>query len=123
LLALLASGFVGVGAEVERFRATPTNAQPATTNKREAITSPVFPFGLTRSRLLIVIALTGILLIAALSYALFLRKNSTSPLHSEIKSIAVLPLENLSGDPSQDYFADGMTDSLITDLSRRALCV
>ena len=33
-------------------------------------------------------------------------------------SIAVLPFENLSGDPEQDYFADGMTDDLITDLSK-----
>jgi TolB-like protein/DNA-binding winged helix-turn-helix (wHTH) protein/Tfp pilus assembly protein PilF len=36
----------------------------------------------------------------------------------EIKSIAVLPLENLSGDASQDYFADGMTDALITELAQ-----
>jgi len=35
-----------------------------------------------------------------------------------IHSIAVLPLTNLSGDPSQDYFADGMTDELITALAR-----
>ena len=35
-----------------------------------------------------------------------------------IQSIAVLPLENLSGDPAQDYFADGMTDALITELSQ-----
>lgn len=35
-----------------------------------------------------------------------------------IQSIAVLPLENLSGDPSQEYFADGMTDALITDLAQ-----
>jgi TolB-like protein/DNA-binding winged helix-turn-helix (wHTH) protein/Tfp pilus assembly protein PilF len=35
-----------------------------------------------------------------------------------IRSIAVLPLQNLSGDPSQEYFADGMTDELITELSR-----
>ena len=33
-------------------------------------------------------------------------------------SITVLPLENLSGDPNQDYFADGMTDELITDLGQ-----
>ncbi len=33
-------------------------------------------------------------------------------------SIAVLPFNNLSGDPDQDYFSDGMTDDLITDLSR-----
>ncbi len=35
-----------------------------------------------------------------------------------IQSIAVLPLANLSGDASQDYFADGMTDELITMLAR-----
>jgi len=35
-----------------------------------------------------------------------------------IRSIAVLPLENLSGDPAQDYFADGMTDELITTLAK-----
>jgi eukaryotic-like serine/threonine-protein kinase len=40
------------------------------------------------------------------------------PLPGAIQSIAVLPLENLSGDPSQDYFADGMTDALITELSQ-----
>ncbi len=34
------------------------------------------------------------------------------------KSLAVLPLTNLSGDPSQEYFADGMTDALITELSQ-----
>lgn len=33
-------------------------------------------------------------------------------------SIAVLPFDNLSGDPAQDYFADGMTDDLITGLAR-----
>ena len=33
-------------------------------------------------------------------------------------SIVVLPFTNLSGDPSQDYFADGITDNLTTDLSR-----
>jgi TolB-like protein/Flp pilus assembly protein TadD len=33
-------------------------------------------------------------------------------------SIVVLPFRNLSGDPSQDYFADGITESLTTDLSR-----
>jgi adenylate cyclase len=33
-------------------------------------------------------------------------------------SIVVLPFSNLSGDPSQDYFADGITENLTTDLSR-----
>ena len=35
-----------------------------------------------------------------------------------IRSLAVLPLQNLSGDPSQEYFADGMTEELINELSR-----
>lgn len=35
-----------------------------------------------------------------------------------IHSIAVLPLENLSHDPEQEYFVDGMTDELITDLAK-----
>lgn len=35
-----------------------------------------------------------------------------------IRSIAVLPFQNLSGDPTQDYFADGITDELITDLAK-----
>jgi TolB-like protein len=35
-----------------------------------------------------------------------------------IQSLAVLPLQNLSGDPAQEYFADGMTEALITDLAK-----
>ena len=35
-----------------------------------------------------------------------------------IESLAVLPLENLSRDPEQEYFSDGMTDALITQLSK-----
>jgi len=41
---------------------------------------------------------------------------ATSPSH--IESIAVLPLENLSRDPEQDYFAEGMTEALITSLAK-----
>ena len=37
---------------------------------------------------------------------------------ARIQSLAVLPLANLSGDPAQEYFSDGMTDALITDLSQ-----
>jgi TolB-like protein/DNA-binding winged helix-turn-helix (wHTH) protein len=44
-----------------------------------------------------------------------LRGRSAVP---EIRSIAVLPLQNLSGDPTQEYFADAMTEELITDLSQ-----
>jgi TolB-like protein len=40
------------------------------------------------------------------------------PGRARIESIAVLPLENLSGDPEREYFADGMTEALITDLGK-----
>ena len=38
--------------------------------------------------------------------------------HAAIASLAVLPLDNLSGDPNQEYFADGMTDELTTMLAK-----
>ena len=41
-----------------------------------------------------------------------------SPPPPIIRSLAVLPLENLSGDASQEYFSDGMTDELITELGQ-----
>lgn len=40
------------------------------------------------------------------------------PVEGEITSLAVLPLKNLSGDPGQDFYADGMTEALITELGK-----
>ena len=64
------------------------------------------------------LAVTAMVLIAALAlsawkYRLESRRDSAS-----VRAIAVLPLENLSGDPSQDYFAAGLTDALTTELAR-----
>jgi TolB-like protein/Tfp pilus assembly protein PilF len=47
----------------------------------------------------------------------FIGSVSTSPA-GRIDSIAVLPLENLSRDPEQEYFADGLTEALITNLAK-----
>src|SRR6202035_2934298 len=43
---------------------------------------------------------------------------SKAPAEAAHLSIVVLPFANLSNDPAQDYFADGVTESLTTDLSR-----
>ena len=52
------------------------------------------------------------------------RRAPDSSSGSPVRTIAVLPLENLSGNSADDYFADGMTDALITDLATiRALNV
>jgi TolB-like protein/tetratricopeptide (TPR) repeat protein len=42
----------------------------------------------------------------------------SSSVPRDIKALAVLPLENLTGDPKQEYFVDGMTDALITNLAQ-----
>jgi TolB-like protein/DNA-binding winged helix-turn-helix (wHTH) protein/Flp pilus assembly protein TadD len=76
----------------------------------EAVISPRRP---TRAWRVLGLGL-GLLLAAVLSWGLYPR----SPSSSAIRSLAVLPLENLSGDPSQDYFAEGMTDEVITRLAQ-----
>lgn len=58
------------------------------------------------------------ILIALNVFSLRDRLLPRTPPVPQIKSIAVLPLENLSHEPEQEYFADGMTEELITDLGK-----
>jgi len=68
------------------------------------------------------ITIISVVLLASVLGFWFNRTHRSPP--PQIRSLAVLPLENLSGDAQQDYFADGMTDQLITDLAQiRALRV
>src|SRR6202162_470995 len=61
--------------------------------------------------------IVGLALVVSLPLAVWLfHSGSRAP--AGIRSLAVLPLDNLSGDASQNYFADGMTDELITDLAQ-----
>jgi TolB-like protein len=70
------------------------------------------------------IAGAGAVILAGLALV-FARLRSPAPASPQpqsaakrtIRSIAVLPLDNYSGDPKQEYFADGMTDELTTDLA------
>jgi TolB-like protein/DNA-binding winged helix-turn-helix (wHTH) protein/Flp pilus assembly protein TadD len=61
----------------------------------------------------VILMLLAILTLAGAAYRFWPRTPS-----EKIASIVVLPLENLSGDPTQDYFAAGMTDALTTELAR-----
>lgn len=70
-----------------------------------------------RPRILI-FSLVGLLVIAAISYVGWKRWYDASHAQTGIRSIAILPLENLSGVPAQEYFADGMTEELINDLGQ-----
>jgi TolB-like protein/DNA-binding winged helix-turn-helix (wHTH) protein/Tfp pilus assembly protein PilF len=66
---------------------------------------------------LIVTSLVAAMVTAGVLAGVFLRNQRTARATAEIRSLAVLPLENLSGDPSQEYFSDGLTDELITSLT------
>ena len=66
-------------------------------------------------RAIVGLALVIIISLPILAVWLF-RSRGRAP--TGIRSLAVLPLDNLSGDASQNYFADGMTDELITDLAQ-----
>jgi TolB-like protein/DNA-binding winged helix-turn-helix (wHTH) protein/Flp pilus assembly protein TadD len=104
-------------------KSPPLPSQPAVKDDSEAEpTSPPQPmppavvsnrrkWSAVSGRLLVLLFLG---LLAATAW--FYRAMIAQP--ARIQSLAVLPLENLSGDASEDYFADGMTDELITDLAQ-----
>jgi eukaryotic-like serine/threonine-protein kinase len=68
------------------------------------------------------IVIVGLLMVlaAGIGYWIHTKSKAKPPrvMAGAIQSVAVLPLENLSDDPKQEYFADGMTDALITELSQ-----
>lgn len=63
-------------------------------------------------------AVLAIGVLASVAYLGFHAWRSNSLAAASIRSIAIMPFENVSGDPRQDYFADGMTEELIADLGR-----
>lgn len=110
-------------ASVEAPPAPEPEAGPAEERTAEAEPSnPTLPASVSRTRAWSLAAAAAALVGAAAlaGHAGALRSHGafggTEP--GAIKSIAVLPLANLSGDHSQDYLADGMTDALITELAQ-----
>jgi serine/threonine protein kinase/Tfp pilus assembly protein PilF len=85
----------------------------------------VLETGPSRRNAILVLTLAAAILTAAAYGSLRLRpirewigERALPSSTRQIKSLAVLPLENLTGDASQDYFVDGMTDALITNLTK-----
>lgn len=59
-----------------------------------------------------------VIIIALIGFQIFKIDNRFGGNPNKLKSIAILPFENISGNPEQTYFADGITETLITELSR-----
>jgi TolB-like protein len=74
---------------------------------------PAAPRAVSGRRVLALIA--AMLVLALLGWWSYVQRHTTP---RAIRSLAVLPLDNLSGDPEQEYFSDGMTEALIAELGR-----
>lgn len=92
--------------------ATPVAALAA--NALQSATPSRAPWGRLAARL--AVAVVSLAMIALLA-RYWLARTAAGP-GKQFNSIAVLPMQNLSGDPNQEYFADGMTDQLIASLAR-----
>ena len=98
-----------LGADLERYKASSSTQDGFRLFNQDA----------RRSRLIVFAALATIVGIALISAVWFVRKwRTATPATTSIKSIAVLPMVNISGDQSQDYFAEGMTETLIAGLAK-----
>ena len=95
-------------------------ASPATTPKTEFPPSNVARAPRRRLGLLAAVALAVVLLTAGFAIKMRSKSAASAPRTSSIQAIAVLPLLNVSADSNQEYFADGMTDEIITDLAKLA---
>jgi TolB-like protein/DNA-binding winged helix-turn-helix (wHTH) protein len=93
-----------------------TAAASSTTHQAQQVQSP-------RRRWALLLACAALTVLAAVLFVedaggLRSRLLSRSAAPSQVHSLAVLPLTNLSGDPEQEYFSDGMTEVLTDDLSK-----
>ncbi len=99
----------GVDREWRLFRVTalPDDVEPAgawETLRRRATSRPI--------------AMAALALLVIAAVALVRTRGSDVAVASEIRSVGVLPLENLTGDSGQQYLVDGMTEALIAELSK-----
>src|ERR1022692_1981220 len=95
----------------------PVEGIPAQSPHHSAQSEAPLDLKLRKSRAFLAAAIIALLVVGS---AFLVTRLATRPTNaaSRTHAIAVLPLDNLSGDPSEDFFADGMTDQLITDLAK-----
>ena len=96
--------------------AKPPSAAAATVKPKSGKPAPTASFWSPRSPALSGVA--ALLLLAAAGGWRMLGERLTKSAQAAHLSVIVLPFANLSGDPSQDYLADGVTENLTTELSR-----
>ena len=97
-----------------RLRLEEEEERSAEPSADEDLQSP--PLKSARPRSLLLLGAAAVLALLIPTYIIV--RNRAGSAAPTIRSLAVLPLKNLSGDSSQDYVADGMTEALISRLSR-----
>jgi TolB-like protein/DNA-binding winged helix-turn-helix (wHTH) protein/tetratricopeptide (TPR) repeat protein len=88
-------------------------ARPGTSDNSAGSAEQKFP----SKRMRVLLAGLAALMLFSFAVLLYRGRGATGTRPPKIKSLAVLPLKNLSGDPTQEYLADGMTEALIGRLS------
>src|ERR1700730_276099 len=102
--------------ELETWRNQRASAAVPSASDSEFVPATTWLTGRSRRALL----LMGLIVTLSAGLAWFVRARTGSPpinSNPRIRSLAVLPLENFSGNPEQDYLSDGMTEALISRLS------
>jgi TolB-like protein/DNA-binding winged helix-turn-helix (wHTH) protein/Flp pilus assembly protein TadD len=111
-------GYRFVGKLEQTEKAPPLEVTTEVTETRVLATPMPGTGSPPRTRTALILGAAIVLLLAAIPLARRIQTPVSAKKAFPIRSLAVLPLENLTGDPGQEYFADGMTDEVITMLAK-----
>ena len=103
--------------ESESTSAIP-HSETSTSGEKVSISPTAGDKSGSKKLIYLAVAVIALLLIIIWNLPFFSSEETALEASGEIRSIAVLPLENLSGDPEKEYFSDGMTEALITDIAK-----
>jgi len=102
--------------QTEKETTAAVESDPSVAGPLDLERDPVAPSRTTTVRGWLVLGTVAVLALAALTYVMG-PSHTGNASRPQIKSLAVLPLKNLSGDPAQEYLADGTTEALIGRLA------